>query len=424
MAPGCPAPKNEDLQEAQSDLESREVRETVYTIDLERFHERSGGLLVGSLMHSGGAIVEQDAEKEEPSVKRSPSRIEVSLLWLFAALLFVGVLTHFQTYAGKVDSFGDNGRYLEDANAIRHWDFRGVAVKQFWGLPYLIACVSWLHVSARSSLLLICMVSSLASVLLAWRLWGPWIAAFFAVLNFCWIQVSLLGGSEPLFVALLFSSFWASRKEHWRWASVFAALATLVRPLGFFALLGIGLALIFRRDYRKAFVCTLLAGFIGTIYLLPFWIYFHDPLYQVHQYKQNDWHSESAIGWPFRALVVSFLNNEVPWTNVIFTLGWIAFALIGLCAMSRKGFRQYIQEHHAECIFAFFYLMFLFTYNSVAWARAEFPRFVIPVVPFLLLAFDPWLPRSRYVLYGLGIVSSVLGACSAIGIRNVLPALR
>jgi len=371
------------------------------------------------------AIVEQHTEKEgRPSVRRPPSRIEVSLLWLFAAVLFVLVVTHFQTYAGKVDDFGDNPAYLQAANAIRHWNFRGVAVKQFWGLPYLIACLSWLPISPRSCLLLICTVSSLVSVLLVWHLWGPWIAGFFTVLNLYWFQVSLLGGSEPLFVALLFLSLWAIRKERWVEASALAAFATLTRPLAIFALLGIGLILIFRRDYKKTFMCTALATLIGALYLLPFWIYLHDPLYQFHQYRRNDWQSGSAIGLPFRALVLGFLHDRGPWTNVALTLGWIIFAFIGLCAMSRKSFRHYIQEQPAEYIFAFFYLAFIFTYNSVAWARADFPRLVIPVLPFLLLAFDRWLPRSRYVLYGFGIVSSVLAACSAIGIRNALAALR
>jgi hypothetical protein len=334
------------------------------------------------------------------------------------------VLTHFQSYAAVVDSYGDNGSYLTAAYAIRHWDFRGVAVKQSWGLPYVIASVSWLPISARTSFLLICIVSSLASVLLAHNLWGPWIAGFFAVLNFEWLQVSLVGGSEPLFVALLFSSFWAIREKRWLGAAVFAALATVVRPVGIFALPGIGLALILRRDYKRAFLCTALAAFIGALYLLPFWTYFHDPLFQFHSYKRFDWQSGSAIGLPFRAMGLSFLHNREPWTNVLLTLGWIIFALIGLGAMCGKGFRPYIRDHPAECIFAFVYLAFLFTYNSVAWARPEFPRFVIPALPFLLLALDRWLPRSRYVLYALGIASSVLGACSAIGIRNVWAALR
>lgn len=354
----------------------------------------------------------------------APSRVEISLLWLFTAFLFTVVLTRFRTYAGTVDTFGDSMAYMNAANAIRHWDFSGLDVKQFWGLPYLIACVSWVHVSTRSSLLLICILSSLVSVLLAWHLWGPWIAGFFAVLNFPWLQVSFLGGSEPLFVALLFASFRASRKEHWIEASILAALATTVRPLGFFALLGIGIALLLRSQYEKALACTSLAVIIGVLYLLPFWIYFHDPLYQVHLYRQYDWGSGSPIGWPFRGMLWFLLHHlRIPLTNVIFTLGWIFFALTGLCAMSGKNYREYIRGHSSECIFAILYLNFLFLYNS-GWAYGEFPRFVIPVIPFLLRALDAWLPKLRYVMYMVGALSSVLGAFSAIGIRNVFVGLR
>ena len=63
------------------------------------------------------------------------------------------------------------------------------------------------------------------------RLWGGWVAGFFAILNFDWMQRSYLGGSEPLFVALLFASFLAIRKERWWLACVLASLSTVVRPL-------------------------------------------------------------------------------------------------------------------------------------------------------------------------------------------------
>jgi hypothetical protein len=377
------------------------------------------------LAHSSGAIIDQNIEKiRPPSASRAPSSVEVIALWLFAAVLFFVVLIRFQPYSSKVDDFGDNTSYLRAASAIQHWDFRDAGIKVFWGLPYLIAGISWLPISARSDLLLICVVSSLVSVLLVRQLWGPWIAGFFTVVSFRWIQVSILGGAEPLFLALLFSSFWASRKERWLLASLLAALATLVRPLGVLALLAIGLTLLYRRNYKKAFYSTLLASCIGALYLLPFWLYFGDPLYQFHLYKQNDWQSGPAISWPFRAIIASLLHNREPWTNVVVTVAWIIFAFAGLCVMAGKTFRHYIREHSAECTFAIFYLTFLFTYNSVAWARAEFLRFVIPVVPFLLLAFDRWLPKSRYLLYGLCIVSAVLGAWSAVGIRNVLPGSR
>jgi hypothetical protein len=377
------------------------------------------------LEQSSEALTEQDMPtKERAFVRAPPSLFEVGGLWLLTVVLFVITLVQFQSYTFKVDNFGDNGAYLKAASAIQHWDFHDAEIKLFWGLPYVIAGFSWLPVSARTDLLLICLVSSLVSVLLVWKLWGPWIAGYFAVLSFRWMQVSVLGGAEPLFVALLFSSFWASRKERWLVASLLAALATLVRPLGIFALIGIGVTLLYRRDFKKAFQCTALAAFIGVLYLLPFWLYFHDPLYQFHLYKQRDWQSGPAIGLPFRAIAISLIHDREPWTNVIVTMAWIIFALAGLYAMSRKSFRHYIQEHRAECIFGFLYLFFIFSYNSVAWARSEFPRFVIPVMPLLLLALDRWLPKSRYVLYGLGIVNAVLGACSAVGIRNVLPALR
>ncbi len=368
---------------------------------------------------------EQDLLTQERTAGTDgPSLFEVGIVWIVISCLFVVTLVQFQTYTSKVDNFGDNGAYLVAASAIRHWDFHAAEVKLFWGLPYAIAGFSWLPVSPRTDLLLICLVSSLVSVMLVWKLWGAWVAGFFAVVSFRWIQVAVLGGAEPLFLALLFSSFLASRKERWLVASILAALATLVRPLGLFALMAIGLTLLYRREYKKALQCTVLGAILGALYLLPFWIYFHDPLYQFHLYKQRDWQSGFAIGLPFRAIAISLVRDREPWTNFIVTMAWIFFAIIGACAMGRKSFREYTRRHQAECMFGFFYLFFIFSYNSVAWARSEFPRFVIPVVPLLLLALQQWLPKSRYVLYSLGVISAVLGACSAVGIQNVLPALR
>ena len=61
--------------------------------------------------------------------------------------------------------------------------------------------------SDRTAMLIISIVSSVAAGGIAYRLWGGWIAGFFAILSFDWLQRSYLGGSEPLFVALLFAAF-------------------------------------------------------------------------------------------------------------------------------------------------------------------------------------------------------------------------
>lgn len=89
-----------------------------------------------------------------------------------------------------------------------------------------------------------------------------------------------------MFVLLLFGSFWFGRKEpqeRWILAAVLAALATVTRAVGIFALVALGLNLLLRKEYRKLTVCIALAALIGFLYLLPFWIAFHDPLYQFHR---------------------------------------------------------------------------------------------------------------------------------------------
>jgi hypothetical protein len=160
-------------------------------------------------------------------------------------VVFVAFVSLFRAYTAAVDDFGDSSAYMTLASAIRHWDFRNVVIKQFWGLPYAMAALSTItRISDRTSLLVISAIASFVSVMLAWRLWGGWIAGFFAILNFDWLQRSYLGGSGPLFVALLFGSFLAVRKERWLIAALLASFATVVRPLGLFALVGIGVALL------------------------------------------------------------------------------------------------------------------------------------------------------------------------------------
>jgi len=373
-----------------------------------------------------------------PIESKAPSVIESILLWLIAAVVFIFVIARFGSFWHMVETFADNKAYIGAAKHIlRDWDLANAAdIKQFWGLSYLIAGLSLFHVPLRYGFFLVCAGSSLGSMLLARKLWGGWIALFFAVLNITWIQASYLGGSEPLFLLLLFLSFWQSRKEHWVTAAALAALATVVRPLGFLALVGIGLTLLLRKDIKKAAACTGAAAVIGLLYLLPFWIFVHDPLFQVHHYKQEDWHGGSPVGWPFHGIVVSLIHNREPWTNVILTTGWVVFAAAGFCAMiwklristlshqggGRQGSGSLLSGRPAEYLFGFAYLIFLFCYDS-QWARAEFPRFVIPVLPFLLASLETWLPKRRLVIYPLAVVSAVLGAASALGVRNIMAGL-
>src|ERR1019366_4932897 len=114
-------------------------------------------------------------------------------------------------------------------------------------------------VSDLNCLLLISMGSSLIAIFVAYRLWGGWVAGFFAVASRDWMERSLLGGAEPLFLACIFGSFVAARKQRWLLASLLASVATIVRPMGIFALVGIAVALLVKRDWRR-FMAAVLIG--------------------------------------------------------------------------------------------------------------------------------------------------------------------
>jgi len=84
-----------------------------------------------------------------------------------------------------------------------------------------------------------------------------------------------------------------------------------------------------------------------------------------------------------------------------------------------ESFRKYSRTHPVEILFLIPYLWCLYTYNYPHWARGSFPRFAIPILPFVYLALTRWLPKDRRVLWTLGVLASLLAAASALGISNV-----
>jgi hypothetical protein len=352
---------------------------------------------------------------------------ETLLICLAAAAIFVTTVAFLTPYGKTVDSFGDNSGYISIAVAIRKWDFQNIFVKHFWGLSYAIAAVSSITgLSERTSLLVICWTSSLMAVMLAYQLWGGWIAAAFSLVNFDWYQRSYLGGSEPLFVVLLFGSFLAIRRERWALAALLAALATITRPLGIFLLLGIGLTLLWRHEWRRFAAAAAIGLVVGTLYVIPLALYLHDPLATVHSYESAQASAAGPLfGIPFYAIIKGTILYPSPLTNLLLTFGWILIVLVATAAMiATENFRSYARTHPPEIIFVAPYLLSLFCYNYPHWARGNFPRFAIPIIPFLFLALWRWIPKDRRILWTLAPITAVLAASSAVGIRNLARLLR
>jgi hypothetical protein len=344
-------------------------------------------------------------------------------IWAISGLLFVGTALIFQHhYSQLVQQFGDSAAYINIANAISGWNFAGIQVKHFWGLPYAVAGTSkLLGTSCLWSLVVVSVVASLCSLFLAHRLWGGRIAICSLLLNFDWFQRSFLGGSEPLFLALLFGSFLMIRRGRWYWASLLGSLATITRPLGLFVLIGIGVTLFIRHSWRQLTWSIGIAASIGIAYVVPLHLYLHDSLATVHSYGvMQSSPLPPLFGIPFKAIIMGTILYPPPLTNLLLTSGWIVLVLTGNVLMFlNKRFRGYAKDHLPEVIFLGLYLLALYSYNLPVFARGTFPRFAIPILPFVFLSMSEWLPKDKRVWGCLAMLAAVLAACSAIGIRNV-----
>jgi hypothetical protein len=359
--------------------------------------------------------------------RTEPTIRELLVLWALGGVLFCATAIALHGWHRLVLSFGDNDAYLAVAMAIRHWDFRGVDVQHFMGYPYTIAAVSTvLHLSFASSLWLVAAVASLVSTLLVARLFGTRVAAYFGFSNFAWMQTSFLGGSEPLAVAFGMGAFLSFRRGHPLLATLLGALATTVRPLMFFTLVGIGIALLYQRRYAKFAWAIALGLGIGLLYVWPLAHYFGDPLLTAHSYTSRDYGAANVsgphgqlFGWPFHGIVAGTMLYPAPWTNLILSFGWIALVVVGAAAMFSRDLREFWRANQAEAIFSGLFLLAIFCYDYLVWARSNFMRFSIPVLPFVFFALLRCLPRDRRVLWCLGALAPVLAACSAIGISNL-----
>jgi len=338
----------------------------------------------------------------------------------YSALFLAGGL---QLVGG--DAFGDNPAYLKPAAAIQHWQFTGVEVHQFWGVSYAAALLSTVtRIPLRPAFVILCGAASLAGLMLCYRLWGGWVAAFSFLLSMDWFQRSLLGGAEPLFIALILAAFLVLRRGKWAWSAVFAALATVVRPYGLFALIGLGIQLLWKRKFQECFYAILIALLIGGLYAWPLAHYFGNPLANVTSYQHNDWHGHTPFTFPFASIVHDTLMSPAPLTNRALTTVWVVFVLLGAVIAIKSGeLWKHTKSYPAEVGFACLYWVALCTYSSPEWARAEFPRFALPVLPWILAFLYAYLPKRRRVVWSLAVITPALAAASAIGIRNIVPAL-
>jgi len=312
--------------------------------------------------------------------------------------------------------------------ALRHWDFRAVPAdqpKEFWGLPYLSAVFAGLtSLSDTTAILIIDFCAYLATIVLCERLWGRLIAVWFMVVNWFWLDSSVAGGCEPVFMALLLGSFLAVRKERWILAATLASCASIVRPIGIFALVAIGGVLLMRRDIRKLLLAVSIGAVTGLLYLTPLTLAYGSPMASIRSYQSNDWAGASPVTIPLLPIIKGALyTRDTMRLPLKILIGfWVLLTLAGMIRWTfGVSFRRHLEAHPVEAIFAVLYTVFLFSYNTNFWVWQHFPRFALPVLPFVLMAFRGRLPASRPLLAGVAIASIICVVLPKAGIETIVP---
>jgi hypothetical protein len=183
---------------------------------------------VGSFLLTGPALSKTARPQARSSEKVLKARGEITHFDV-AAVVFVSFVIPFlelaQTgnYWGRLEDWLDNGSYVEIANVIR---FGGTPrAPHFWGLPNLIAAIqAAFDVSGFAAIVVISIGCSAAASLLIDRLYGDSVTVAFLILCPTWVRLSVMGGSEPLFLCLLLGCWLAFRSSRALVAVVLAGL--------------------------------------------------------------------------------------------------------------------------------------------------------------------------------------------------------
>jgi hypothetical protein len=364
------------------------------------------------------AVIADEDAGVPPEIEDLSGRIVVALVAI-VCFLFLLVIALYGDYWKLIAHASDNNNYLAAVRAIRTGHFAGTPVNQFWGVSYASVPFSVLTpLNDRGALLAVSMVSAGVAIWLTVRLWGTWPAAAFVATGWEWWQRSLLGGSEPLFLALLFGAFLAARKKWWIMAFLLAALSAVVRLPGVFGVVAVAAGAASEKRWRDIGIGTLISLGVGTAYCVPFQLAFGDPLANIH------WYTSSAVGsspsWPILPIVREALR-PAPMTNRIKVVVWVAGLVVAtVVALAQPQFRRYLKNRVSESVFLGIYALFLLTYRGPG-AWTAIPRFSLPLVP--VVAYGVRLrfhKRSTALLFAVAAVVAVLSALSAIGIRNVV----
>lgn len=354
---------------------------------------------------------------------RARELLVLGLLALAAYSVCFLITIRYRDYWGLVWSSGDNAGYIHIAQGLRFWSAGLIGqVKLFWGTGYaILALASITGLNFGAALLSISIVSCTLGIVLCYRLYGLGVAAWFVFISPPMMYRSMAGGPESLFVALFLGSLVALRKGSPKTAMLLAALSVTVRPIGIFLVIAIAVKAIAARTWVRLVQAIGIAGIICILYCLPLLLLFKEAFGNVKGYSA-DWYATSLpISLPLVPIIHQALVSKEPMSNTIRLGIWVAavFVILVYKGIFQRKVLLYWREHPEEALANVLIVIFCFSYNSF-WAWGEFPRFVIPAIPFLLALIGTESLCKRTVLYVAAPVCGAVSAAYIVGFQQLI----
>ena len=210
-----------------------------------------------------------------------------------------------------------------------------------------------------------------------------WLTIIFLFLPARWFIVRSVGSPEPLFILLLITSFYFFKKKNYWLAGIFGALAQLTKPPGILLFVAYAIYLIWENRplniiklIKKAYPLLLIPLTLFCLFTYyrftyhDFWAYFHSG-------------DNIHLFWP----PFQIFNASARWVGTYWLEEIIYVFLLGILGVVYL----FKQKRFDVGIFA---AVFFFTTLFVA--HRDVSRYSLPLVPFLLIAFEPFLVKKEF----------------------------
>jgi Gpi18-like mannosyltransferase len=231
----------------------------------------------------------------------------------------------------------------------------------------------------------------------------------FAIFPARWLIVRSTGSADPLFVGTIIASiYYFKHKKYWL-AGIWGLVAQLTKSPGILLFISYSIYFLTRTDLvknwwlnvKKVFPVLLiplgLLAVFGLYYLTQgsFWTYFHSGD-NIHLFFP-----------PFQ-----IFNYSAPWVGTFWLEEVIFIYLIGAIGV----YKLYSKKEYEIAVFSsVFYILSLFI------AHRDLMRYILPLVPFLYIAFSDVLTKKEFKIASVVIIIPIYLFSLAFISQNVMP---